>query len=83
MTATRMATIALMLPCLPQLLWMAEGRGRDTWGRMSVLCALIANAEANNGKQPSAKLVEQIKQGIQIKHWDLEGWYALPLDEDQ
>lgn len=23
---------------------MSEGHGRDEWGRMSVLCALIANA---------------------------------------
>ena len=29
---------------------------------------LNAYAEANNGKQPSDALVEQIKQGIQIKH---------------
>ena len=34
--------------------------------------ALKAYAEANNGKQPSAKLVEQIKQGIQITHNDLD-----------
>ena len=27
-----------------QLLWMAEGHGRDAWGRLSVLCALIGNA---------------------------------------
>jgi hypothetical protein len=33
---------------------------------------LNAYAEANNGKQPSARLVEQIKQGIQITHSDLE-----------
>ena len=29
---------------------------------------LDAYAEANNGKQPSARLIEQIKQGIQVKH---------------
>jgi hypothetical protein len=33
---------------------------------------LKAYAEANNGKQPSAKVIEQIKQGIQIKHADLD-----------
>ena len=33
---------------------------------------LKAYAEANNGKQPPAKLIEEIKQGIQIKHIDLE-----------
>ncbi len=27
-----------------ELLWMAEGHGRDAWGRLSVLCALVGNA---------------------------------------
>jgi len=35
---------------LRQLLWMAEGHGRDEWGRMSVLCALIGNAHRDPKK---------------------------------
>jgi hypothetical protein len=38
---------------------------------------LNAYAEANNGKQPSAALVEQIKQGIQIKHDELDRYGGL------
>jgi hypothetical protein len=38
---------------------------------------LNAYAEANNGKQPSAALIEQIKQGIQIKHADLDRYGGL------
>ena len=38
---------------------------------------LNAYAEANNGKQPSDALVEQIKQGIQIKHSELDRWGGL------
>ncbi len=38
---------------------------------------LKAYGEANNGKQPSAKLREQIKQGIQIKHSDLDRFGGL------
>jgi len=34
-------------------------------------------AEANHGKQPSAALIEQIKQGIQIKHADLDRYGGL------
>ena len=33
---------------------------------------LKAYAEANKGKQPSAKLIEQIRQGIQVKHAELD-----------
>ena len=33
---------------------------------------LNAYAEANNGQAPSARTVEQIKQGIQITHSDLD-----------
>ena len=29
---------------------MAEGRGREEWGRMSVLCALIGNAHRDPKK---------------------------------
>jgi len=29
---------------------MAEGHGRDAWGRMSVLCALIGNANRDPKK---------------------------------
>ena len=38
---------------------------------------LDAYAEANKGKQPPAKLVEEIKQGIQIKHSDLDRFGGL------
>jgi len=38
---------------------------------------LNAYAEANNGKKPSDALVEQIKQGIQIKHSELDRWGGL------
>jgi len=38
---------------------------------------LKAYADANNGKQPPAKLIEQIKQGIQIKHADLDRFGGL------
>jgi len=38
---------------------------------------LKAYAEANKGKQPPAKLVEEIKQGIQIKHSDLDRFGGL------
>ena len=38
---------------------------------------LKAYAEANGGKEPPAKLVEQIKQGIQIKHSELDRWGGL------
>jgi len=38
---------------------------------------LNAYADANNGKQPPAKLVEEIKQGIQIKHSDLDHFGGL------
>jgi len=42
---------------------------------------LNAYAEANNGKQPSAALIEQIKQGIQIKHDELDRYGGLPNKE--
>ena len=38
---------------------------------------LKAYADANNGKQPPAKLVEEIKQGIQIKHSELDRFGGL------
>jgi hypothetical protein len=38
---------------------------------------LDAYAEANNGKEPSDKLIEAIKQGIQIKHSDLDRFGGL------
>ena len=38
---------------------------------------LKAYAEANNGKQPPAKEVEAIRQGIQIKHSDLDRFGGL------
>ncbi len=38
---------------------------------------LNAYAEANNGKKPSDALIEQIKQGIQIKHSELDRYGAL------
>jgi len=42
---------------------------------------LNAYAEANNGKQPSAALIEQIKQGIQIKHDELDRYGGLSNKE--
>jgi len=38
---------------------------------------LQAYAEANGGKNPPQKLIEQIKQGIQIKHADLDRYGRL------
>ena len=38
---------------------------------------LKAYAEANNGKEPPAKEVEAIRQGIQIKHSDLDRFGGL------
>ncbi|MBI1373356.1 MAG: hypothetical protein GC159_11550 [Phycisphaera sp.] len=38
---------------------------------------LKAYADANNGKQPPTKLIGQIKQGIQIKHADLDRYGGL------
>jgi len=35
---------------LRQLLWMAEGHGRDEWGRTALLCALVANAHRDPKK---------------------------------
>jgi len=38
---------------------------------------LKAYADAHGGKQPSAKVTEQLKQGIQIKHADLDRFGGL------
>ena len=38
---------------------------------------LAAYGEANGGKQPSAKLIEQIRQGIQIKHSQFDRFGGL------
>ena len=38
---------------------------------------LKAYGEANRGKQPSPKVIEQIKQGIQTKHADLARFGGL------
>ncbi len=38
---------------------------------------LKAYAEANNGKQPSAKIIESIRQGIQVKHSELDRFGGL------
>ena len=38
---------------------------------------LQAYADAHNGKQPPTKLIEEIKQGIQIKHSDLDRFGGL------
>ena len=42
---------------------------------------LNAYAEANNGKQPSVALIEQIKQGIQIKYDELDRYGGLSNKE--
>ena len=38
-----------------QLLWMAEGHGRDEWGRLSVLLALTANCHRDPKKGRTMK----------------------------
>ena len=38
-----------------QLLWMAEGHGRDEWGRLSVLLALTANCHRDPKKGRAMK----------------------------
>jgi hypothetical protein len=43
---------------------------------------LNAYAEANNGQSPSAKIIEQIKQGIQIKHNELDRLGGLSKPEE-
>jgi len=40
---------------LRQLLWMAEGHGRDEWGRLSVLLALTANCHRDPKKGRALK----------------------------
>ena len=49
------------------------------WPNSTRPCGLCSTPtpEANNGKQPSAALVEQIKQGIQIKHDELDRYGGL------
>ena len=42
---------------------------------------LQAYADANNGKAAPAKLVEQIKQGIQIKHNELDRFGGLSSNQ--
>jgi hypothetical protein len=44
---------------------------------MALRFVLEAYAEANNGKQPSARVIEHIKQGIQIKHNELDRYGGL------
>ena len=43
---------------------------------------LKAYAEANGGKQPSAREIEQIRQGIQIKHSELDRWGGLSKSKE-
>jgi len=40
---------------LRQLLWMAEGHGRDEWSRLSVLLALTANCHRDPTKGRALK----------------------------
>jgi len=40
---------------LRQLLWMAEGHGRDEWSRLSVLLALTANCHRDPKKGRALK----------------------------
>ena len=42
---------------------------------------IAAYAEANNGKQPSAALIEEIKQGIQVTHNELDRFGGLSKQE--
>ena len=39
-----------------QLLWMAEGLGRERWAHTSMLCVLIANANRDPKKHRPFKL---------------------------
>ena len=50
------------------------GRLREDLAKLdwALRFVLDAYAEANNGKQPSARLIEQIKQGIQVKHNEMD-----------
>lgn len=43
----------------------------------ALLFVLKAYADANSGQQPSVRLIEQIKQGIQIKHNEMS-----PMDTE-
>ncbi len=43
----------------------------------ALLYVLKAYADANNGKQPPVRLIEQIKQGIQIKHDEMDRYGRL------
>jgi len=43
---------------LRQLLWMAEGHGRDEWGRTALLCALVANAHRDPKKGRAFKVAD-------------------------
>jgi len=43
---------------LRQLLWMAEGHGRDEWGRTALLCALVANAHRDPKKGQAFKVAD-------------------------
>ena len=36
---------------LRQLLWMAQGHGRERWAHTSLICAVIANAHRDSRKQ--------------------------------
>ncbi len=40
---------------LRQLLWMAEGLGRERWAHTSLICALIANTHRDPRKQKPVK----------------------------
>ena len=44
---------------------------------------LNAYAQANGGKQPSDSVIEQIRQGIQIKHGELDRWGGLSKRGDR
>ena len=43
----------------------------------ALLFVLKAYADANSGQQPTVRLIEQIKQGIQIKHDELDRYGGL------
>jgi len=43
---------------LRQLLWMAEGHGRDEWGRTALLCALMANCHRDPKKGRAFKVAD-------------------------
>jgi len=62
---------------LRQLLWMAEGIGRDRWAHTSLVCALIANAHRDPKKQRPFKPEDFNPYGDKAQHTD-----AIEVNEE-